>query len=70
LIATERSGGDSARIQPAGVVCVVDAETGADALERRDEARVQAASADRVLLAKLDRASADAVRRTHARLDA
>jgi len=58
------------RIVPAGVVCVVDAETGGDALERRDEARVQAASADRVLLAKLDRAPADAVRAAHARLDA
>src|SRR5215213_7282438 len=41
------------RILPAGVVCVVDAEAGAAALETRDEARAQAASADRVLLAKL-----------------
>jgi G3E family GTPase len=62
---------DSVReaIQPAGVVCVVDAETGGDALVRRDEAREQAAAADRVLLAKLDVASVDAVRRAHARLD-
>jgi G3E family GTPase len=58
------------RILPAGVVCVVDAEAGAAAIERRDEAREQAASADRVMLAKLDVASGDAVRRTHAVLDA
>lgn len=57
-------------VTPAGVVCVVDAETGGDALESREEATAQAASADRVLLAKLDVASAEAVRRTHARLDA
>jgi len=58
------------RILPAGVICVVDAETGGAAIERRDEARAQAASADRVLLAKLDVATGDAVRRTHAVLDA
>jgi G3E family GTPase len=58
------------RILPAGVICVVDAEAGAAALERRDEARAQAASADRVLLTKLDVAAGDAVRRTHAILDA
>jgi G3E family GTPase len=57
------------RILPAGVVCVVDAESGADALERREEAREQAAAADRVLISKLDVATADAVTRTHARLD-
>jgi G3E family GTPase len=57
------------RILPAGVVCVVDAEAGAAALETRDEAREQAAAADRVLLAKLDVAPADAVRRCHALLD-
>jgi G3E family GTPase len=57
------------RILPAGVVCVVDAESGADALEKRDEAREQVASADRVLLSKLDVATVDAVTRTHQRLD-
>ncbi|HEY5924268.1 MAG TPA: GTP-binding protein [Kofleriaceae bacterium] len=57
------------RIVPAGVVCVVDAETGASAVTTREEAREQAAAADRVLLAKLDVASADAVRATHAVLD-
>jgi G3E family GTPase len=57
------------RILPAGVICVVDAETGGEALVSRDEARAQAACADRILLAKLDVASADAVRRCHALLD-
>jgi G3E family GTPase len=58
------------RIQPAGVICVVDAEAGARAIETRDEAREQAISADRVMLAKLDVATSDAVRGTHAILDA
>jgi len=58
------------RILPAGVVCVVDAEAAGAALERREEAREQAACADRVLLTKLDVADADAVRRCHAVLDA
>jgi len=57
------------RILPAGVVCVVDAEAAGAALDRREEAREQAVSADRVLLSKLDRATADAVRACHARLD-
>src|SRR5215467_8499710 len=57
------------RIVPAGVVCVVDAEAGGDAVRAREEARAQALSADRVLVAKLDRASPDAARRCHALLD-
>jgi G3E family GTPase len=57
------------RIQPAGVICVVDAESGASALDGREEAAAQAMAADRVLISKLDVASADAVRATHARLD-
>ncbi len=57
------------RIMPAGVICVVDAETGASAVRTREEAREQAAAADRVMLAKLDVASPDAVRNTHATLD-
>ncbi len=57
------------RIVPAGVICVVDAETGARAVREREEAREQAAAADRVMLAKLDVAPADAVRETHAALD-
>ncbi len=58
------------RILPAGVICVVDAEASGAALESREEAREQAGAADRVLLTKLDAATADAVRDTHARLDA
>src|SRR5215471_7866637 len=58
------------RVQPAGVICVVDAETGAAAVESREEARAQATSADRVMLSKLDVAPADAVRRAHGVLDA
>ena len=57
------------RIQPAGVICVVDAESGAAALAEREEAEAQAVAADRVLISKLDVATADAVRQTHARLD-
>jgi G3E family GTPase len=57
------------RIQPAGVICVIDAESGAAALEEREEATAQVMAADRVLISKLDVASADAVRITHARLD-
>jgi G3E family GTPase len=56
-------------VVPAGVVCVVYAATGAAALSEREEARGQAQAADRVLLAKLDVASSDAVRRCHAQLD-
>jgi G3E family GTPase len=58
------------RILPAGVVCVVDAEAAGAALESREEAREQAMAADRVLIAKLDVATVDAVRQTHAILDA
>lgn len=57
------------RILPAGVVCVVDAEASASALTTREEAREQAMAADRILLAKLDVASIEAVRATHALLD-
>ena len=57
------------RILPAGVICVVDAEAAAEALEKREEAREQAMAADRILIAKLDVASIDAVRKTHAILD-
>jgi len=57
------------RILPAGVICVVDAETGGEAIANREEAREQAMSADRILLSKLDVAPADAVRRCHAILD-
>jgi len=52
-------------IAPAGVVCVVDVETCTDVLDRRDEARVQAACADRLLLSKLDRAGPEQVAVAH-----
>ncbi len=55
-------------IHPAGVVAVVDAETADQVLDRRDEARVQIACADRVVLSKLDRARPDQVRRAHERV--
>ncbi len=55
-------------VRAAGVVCVVDAESGARMLEQRSEARVQLECADRVLLSKLDLASADAAQRTHDRI--
>lgn len=58
------------RIAPAGVVCVVDAEAGAAALDRRDEAREQVIAADRVMLSKLDVATADAARAAHDRVRA
>ncbi len=57
------------RVLPAGVVCVVDAEAAGAALSTREEAREQAIAADRVLLAKLDVASIEAVRATHVLLD-
>ena len=44
-------------IVPAGVVCVVDVETCAAVLDRREEARIQVACADRLALSKLDRAT-------------
>ena len=57
------------RIVPCGVVCVVDAESGASALDSREEAAAQAMAADRVLISKLDVATAEAVRHTHEFLD-
>ncbi len=72
-IAAKRSAEQQAareRIVPAGVICVVDAESGAAALGEREAAGAQAMAADRVLISKLDVASADAVRATHAKLDA
>ncbi len=58
------------QIVAAGVICVVDGEAGAAQLERRDEAREQVLTADRVLFSKLDVASADAVGAAHARVTA
>jgi G3E family GTPase len=58
------------RITAGGVVAVVDAEAAAATLDRREEAREQVIAADRLLLTKLDVASAAAVAQAHARLDA
>jgi G3E family GTPase len=57
------------KIVPCGVICVVDAESGASALESREEAGAQIMAADRVLISKLDVATAEAVRHTHEYLD-
>ncbi|HTL38190.1 MAG TPA: GTP-binding protein [Kofleriaceae bacterium] len=57
------------RIVPCGVVTVVDAESGGNALDTREEAAAQVVAADRVLLSKLDVATAEAARHTHEFLD-
>ncbi len=57
-----------ARIAPAGVICVIDAEAGSAQLDRHDEARAQVEAADRVLLRKLDRADASQLAATRARI--
>ena len=56
-------------IVPAGVICVIDAADGAAQLERREEARAQLEAADRVLLRKLDRATAAQALATRAAID-
>jgi G3E family GTPase len=58
------------RIDVAGIVCVVDADAGAAQIDRRDEARAQVLAADRLLLSKLDIASAATVEALHRRLRA
>ena len=51
----------TAPVTPSGVVCVVDAESGARQLERHEEARAQVEAADRILLSKLDLATDDQI---------
>ena len=58
-----------ARVIPAGIICVVDGEAGAAALQQREEAREQALTADRIFVSKLDLARAEDVAATHAALD-
>lgn len=53
------------QIVPAGVICVVDVETCPEVLARREEARIQVACADRLLLSKLDRARPGEVAEAH-----
>ena len=52
-------------VEPAGVICVVDADVGPATLRDRDEARVQIEHADRVLLSKLDISAPEKVSATH-----
>ncbi len=52
-------------VRPAGVVCVLDATSGASTLKDREEARVQLECADRVLLTKLDLASSEQLAQIH-----
>jgi G3E family GTPase len=59
-----------APVQAAAVVTVVDADAGADQLERHPEARAQIAVADRLLLTKLDLAGPDRLGALHRALDA
>jgi G3E family GTPase len=56
---------DQAPAVAAGVVCVVDAEAGARQLERHEEARAQVEAADRILMTKLDLATAEQVTALH-----
>ena len=56
-------------VEPVGIVCVVEAEAGPRAIEEREEAREQIRCADRLLLSKLDLASAESLRALHACLD-
>ena len=58
-----------ARVEAAGIVCVVDAETAVATLAKRDEAREQVIAADRVLLTKLDRCDAATVTAAHRAID-
>lgn len=58
-----------ARLDLAGVLCVVDTLHLEDALERRAEARSQLRVADRLLLTKGDLSGPEGLTRAHARLD-
>ena len=57
-----------ALISDAGIICVVDAQAGAAQLDRRDEARAQVESADRIMLSKLDVSAPVVVDGLHDRL--
>jgi G3E family GTPase len=56
-------------VEVTGVICAVDAEAGADQIQRREEARIQVSSADRLLITKLDVASPGEVSALHQVLD-
>ncbi len=55
-------------VRLAGIVCVVDSVASASQIERREEARVQIEAADRLLLSKLDLATATEATEVHTRL--
>jgi G3E family GTPase len=57
-------------VEPAGVICAVDAAAGRSILDRREEARSQVECAERVLLTKLDIATPADALAVHERLDA
>jgi G3E family GTPase len=63
-------GGDEPAVVISAVITVVDADAGADQLERHREARAQVALADRILLTKLDLADHDRLSAVHRALDA
>ncbi len=52
-------------VQPAGVVCVIDASQGVQTLANHEEARIQLDCADRVLLSKLDISTEAEIARIH-----
>lgn len=56
-------------VEPAGIVCVVEAEAGPRVLREREEARQQVLCADRLLLSKLDLATAEQAAAMHSSLD-
>jgi G3E family GTPase len=62
-------GGDEPAVVTSAVVTVVDADAGAEQLERHREARAQVALADRILLTKLDVAGPDRLAAVHRALD-
>ncbi len=56
-------------VEPVGIIAVVEAEAGARVLAEREEAREQVLCADRLLLSKLDLATAKQATALHASLD-
>jgi G3E family GTPase len=70
LYGLDRLPPERARVAAQAVVTVVDAEAGADQLERHSEARAQVEIADRILLSKLDLAAPGSLAALHRALDA
>lgn len=57
-------------IEPAGIICVVGADSAKGVLARREEARIQVECSDRVVLSKLDLCDATAVVEAHEQIAA